>query len=265
MLHPAKIIPLFLLGLFVYWHTLESFKAFLQVAFPKAHLNFILPRYLHSDYRQYLPELFPFYNKLNPKEKRLFERRMQFFIHSKRFYPRGGLTEIPNKILAKIAGTAVMLTYGYPDVFLVRFHSVLVYPDDYYSKITKKYHRGHVDGRGIICLSIKALNEGFKNQNDGVNLAIHEMAHAIRLENAIRNQDHGFIPVEDLAAFDRLALAEIRSMKSGNPSFFRSYAKTNRQEFFAVVLENYFERGEAFRKAHPELFLAVSKILRIPV
>ena len=89
---------------------------------------------------------------------------------------------------ALIAGSAIQLTFGYPDVDFGHFWRILIYPDNYYSTITHRYHKGEVNIKGIIVLSWKSFKEGFADSTDGRNLGFHEMAHALRLINIVENR-----------------------------------------------------------------------------
>jgi MtfA peptidase len=44
-------------------------------------------------------------------------------------------------------------------------------------------------------------------------------------------------------------------------SFFRDYASMDDHEFFAVAVENFFERPHEFEKNHPELFQVLGALL----
>lgn len=162
---------------------------------------------------------------------------------------------------ALIAGSAIQLTFGFRHLNFVNFKRILVYPDDYYSRITRKYHRGEVNPRGLIVLSWKAFEEGYHDGKDGRNLALHEMAHALRLENAIHNEEFDFIPEKELQYFDRLAIQEVEKMKIGETGIFRKYAAGNLHEFFAVAVEVFFEQPRDFLEEKPELYLALSALL----
>ena len=97
---------------------------------------------------------------------------------------------------------------------------------------------------------------------DGINLALHEMAHALRLENLIKNDEYNFINHEDLKEFDRLGKIETVKMHEGSADFFRKYATANSDEFFSIAIENFFERSAAFKVHNHELYMATAKVLR---
>lgn len=211
-------------------------------------------------FQQVLSAYFSYYKQLDQANQKRFETRVQAFIDSKKFIPRG-IPSVTDEMKALIAGSAVQLTFGFKHLNFAHFSRILVYPNDYYSLITRKYHQGEVNPRGLIVLSWRSFEHGYKDEKDGRNLALHEMAHALRLENAIHNEEFDFIPRPELKHFDTLALAEIKSMKKGKSDFFRQYAAVNLHEFFAVAIENFFERSSEFLEEKPELYLALGALL----
>ena len=211
-------------------------------------------------YQQVLQAYFTYYKNLDQENKARFEKRVQAFIDSNEFIPRS-IPQVTDEMKARIAGSAVQLTFGFRHLNFAHFSKILVYPTDYYSRITRKYHQGEVNRRGLIVISWKSFEKGYADENDGLNLALHEMAHALRLENAIHNEEFDFIPKQELKHFDRLALAEIKSIRSAESHFFRSYAGKNIHEFFAVAVEYFFERPGDFLEEKPDLYLALSALL----
>jgi Mlc titration factor MtfA (ptsG expression regulator) len=231
--------------------------------FFKEHVNRYLPaRKLSPKYQAALQTYFRFYNELSPADKHHFELRVQKFINMKDFIARGALTEVTPEMKALIAGTAIQITFGFPKVYFEHFWRILVYKSNYYSEITQKYHQGEVNMRGMIVLSWDNFVQGFVEHDSGKNLGYHEMAHALRLENAIVNSEYGFLEDDALQDFTTLANAKINSMRQGRQSLLRDYAAANAHEFFAVVIENFFERPKEFYKYDPDLYKATARIMR---
>lgn len=223
-----------------------------------------LPRFrihpIKPFYQQVLAAYFRYYQNLDSQNQKRFETRVQAFIDSKQFIPRG-IPSVTDEMKTLIAGSAVQLTFGFKHLDFAHFSRILVYPGDYYSRITRKYHQGEVNPRGLVVISWQSFETGYRDEKDGRNLALHEMAHALRLENAIHNEEFDFIPKQELKHFDNLAKAEILKIKSGESDFFRKYAGANFHEFFAVAVENFFERPVLFLEEKPELYLALSALL----
>jgi len=225
----------------------------------------IFHRGLEKKYKIYLLKYFPFYNALSERQKITFEKRVQKFIDLKKFIPRGSIREISPEMKVMIAGSAIQLTFGYPNVYFRHFKRILIYPDNYYSTITRQYHKGEVNVRGLIVLSWRDFHAGFANPSDGINLGLHEMAHALRLINIVENDEFDFYEKQIMMQFDREAEIEIGRIKDSAmvPSIFRDYSFTNKEEFFAVAVELFFEKACLFKEYHPKVYKLLVEIFKI--
>ncbi len=211
-------------------------------------------------YQVILEKYFPFYNQLDNSEKNRFAQKVCTFMYGKRFIPRN-INEVSIEARVLIAATAVQLTFGLTDNYLQHFNKILVYPDDYYSSITKRFQKGEVNPRfGIIVISWQSFIEGFIHPTDAVNLGLHEMAHALRLENMIRSEEYKFFDAELITEFDEHAMS-LCQVTNWSDTFFRPYACANEHEFFSVAVENFFERPVEFKTTMPELYSILSKLL----
>ena len=251
---------LFVIGL-VYFQIAGSDSLIIKKNFKR----YLFLRRLDSIYRPFLEQYFSFYNSLDSKKKLIFEKRVQKFMDIKKFIPRGGIKSITPEMKALIAGSAIQLTFGYPSIYFIHFWRILVYPDNYYSTITHRYHKGEVNRRGIIVLSWRSFKDGFTCGTDGINLGFHEMAHALRLINIVDNPEYDFYDRKIMSEFEKEANKEIPRIKNSSEEtgFFRRYSATNMDEFFAVAVECFFERSFEFSAYNPKLYGLLSKILRI--
>lgn len=213
-----------------------------------------------SYYRELLQKYFRYYQGLSAENKVLFERRVCRFVYSKQFIPRG-MKEVPVEVKVFVAATAIQITFGLPHVHLTHFSKILIYPDDYYSTITRRYHKGEVNPAfGIIVLSMRNFVKGFLHGEDGVNLGLHEMAHALRIENIVR-QEYAFFDEPLLERFDQIAKRLCSDGSVGGDSVFRPYACTDLHEFFSVAVENFFERSVQFKMQLGELYSIMVRLL----
>ena len=219
----------------------------------------ILP--VPQTYRDILQKYFPYYRQLDDIAKNKFAEKVCHFIYAKRFIPRN-IDEVTIEAKVLIAATAVQLTFGLTNVYLQHFNKILVYPNDYYSSITKRFHKGEVNPRfGIIVISWQSFVDGFIYPTDAVNLGLHEMAHALRLENIIRNEEYQFFDDAMVKKFDENARRFCRVVNWAE-TFFRPYACANEHEFFSVAVENFFERPREFKASMPELYEILCGLLK---
>ena len=139
---------------------------------------------------------------------------------------------------------------------------LLFFPTKYHSKITGEDHVGEVNPAGHMAFSWKAFVEGYIDPEDTYNLGLHEMAHALSLENGIKNQEYNFLNPADLKTWRILADAEFEKMKLGGyKTFLRRYAFSNRDEFFPVCVEHFFEKPVEFKNEAPQLYKALCNLL----
>ena len=63
--------------------------------------------------------------------------------------------------------------------------------------------------------------------------------------------------------FVQPALVEMQKIEKGENTFFRSYGATNMQEFFSVSVECFFELPLQFREYNPQMYVLLTRILKI--
>lgn len=221
----------------------------------KKLLFYYFPRYL----RPITPGLKPinvYYKKLTPEERKRFEWRVYYFITSTQIEFRQFKTgQIINHTAARylIASVATQISLFLSEDCYDAFHKVIIYPDKYYSPVTGKYHKGETNpSAGYIILSWNSLNAGFASYADGVNLLMHELAHALWLEHTLLQ--YNLFDAEAMEEYEVMAAVVTAEMKQEDQHFLRKYALANEEEFFAVAVENFFERPVQFKRALPQLY-----------
>jgi Mlc titration factor MtfA (ptsG expression regulator) len=203
------------------------------------------------------------YKLLNEKGQRQFEKRVCRFISRKTFRAGHNLPEITDDMRVMVAASAIQITYGYPEVYFNHFQTIILFADDYYSSITGNYHEGEVNAGGAIVLSWRSFLSGFSDMKDGKNLALHEMAHALRLTNIVDNDEYDFLDRLTMQDFENQAMIEMQKIIDGKNPFFRSYGATNTEEFFSVAVECFFEQPAEFKEYNQTLYSVLSKILKL--
>ncbi|NMM47490.1 zinc-dependent peptidase [Marinigracilibium pacificum] len=253
------LIILFLVPIIL---TFQVVKAIVNYFIPEVSNAILFTYKLPKSHIKILESYFHYYNDLPSEQlKKQFRSRVQRFIELKSFIPRGGLNTVTDEMKVLIAASAIQMTFGYPSVYFKHFNKILIYPDDYYSTITGKYHKGEVNLRGLIVLSWKNFVEGYMHHNDGLNLGLHEMAHALKFENKIVNKEYNFIPELAIKKFKWIAMKEMVRLKDIKTHLFRDYAATDYHEFFAVSIENFFEKPQELYDFDPKLYYAIAEIL----
>ena len=129
--------------------------------------------------RQFISTHFKFYRTLSAKRKTYFEHRLVQFVKTKEFIGRDGFIVTPDVELL-LGATAVMLTFGMKYFYIKILERIIIYPGEFYSTVSDDYHKGEFNPKlNAIVFSWKDFLQGFKIENDNLNLGIHEFTHAI--------------------------------------------------------------------------------------
>ncbi|MEO9872269.1 zinc-dependent peptidase [Ekhidna sp.] len=217
--------------------------------------------FLSAKHKAFLAKNFQFYQKLPPQSKQMFERRVALFISSKKFIPRE-MEQVVWEMKVLISASAIQLTFGFPKIRLRWFRYILVFPNTFFSQANQQHHKGEVNPKAkTIVLSWKYFVEGYL-KSDGRNLGLHEMAHALRLENRIMNDEYDFLDHKILEKWEVHAQHTMQEIKNGTEEFFRKYGSANNEEFFAVAVENFFERPLEFKDRHPLTYQTLCQLLK---
>lgn len=211
-----------------------------------------------------LKNQFSFYNRLSLKHKKYFRHRVATFLKDVDIMGKDGV-EIDDEKKMLIAATAIMLTFGYRSYYISLIDKVLIYPEEFYSPVSRDNHKGEYNpAYRAIVLSWKDFKHGYKIKDDNINLGIHEFVHAMHITYLVA-------PNQEVSAniFIR-GYQEITDYLSNNPdyelkmkdsSYIRDYAFTNQFEFLAVIIENFIETPKIFKGEFPEVYKLVKRML----
>ncbi len=222
---------------------------------------------LPENFRALLQEHVAYYRKLNDAGKLRFEDRIKDFLSYVHITAVNTGIDDLDKLL--VACSAVIPVFGF-NWHYYNLRDVLIYADTFnqeeFSVTAKERNVLGMVGTGamqrMMIISKRALRQGFKNENDVNNTAIHEFVHL--LDNADGATDG--IPEQLLSRqytipWIQYMSEEIEKIKQGN-SDINMYGATNRAEFFAVAAEYFFGAPELFKRNHPELFNLMEKIFQ---
>lgn len=200
----------------------------------------------------------PYFNRLSVAEKERFIRRVYYFRHRKQFHFHDvePLPQIP----VLVSAAAVQLTFGLRRYQLPYFRHIHILADAYPLQDQQGLFIGHVD-RQSISLSWKHFLEGYADTTDNVNVAIHEMAHAVQFENFIPQTGVDWEFRADFERFMQATGPAFLMARMGHPSYLRHYAYTNAREFWAVSVEAFFENPAALNTYMPGLYQLLRDVL----
>jgi Mlc titration factor MtfA (ptsG expression regulator) len=211
-----------------------------------------------GDYDTLLSSRNPYYASLNKAGKVRFLTRVQHFIEVKKF---SYIDIEPNEnIPLLVAAAAIQLTYGLEHYLLDHFGTIYILKDKYRYGLYETPFEGHVSEDGIYLSWAHFLKE-FTNYSDGQNVGLHEMAHALTYVNFTVREGRDKTFHDHFTEFSAVGRPIFERMQAGETNLLNAYAATNYQEFWAVCIETFFERSNAFRRQLPELYNSLCTLL----
>jgi hypothetical protein len=213
---------------------------------------------LFDSYCTVIGSLIPYFNELSPDGKKNFVKRAHHFRSIKKFHFVGMEQNEETAIL--VSASAVQVTFGLKNYLLSHFENIHVLADAYQMENDTEIYVGHVAPEGIY-LSWKHFLFGYMKQNDNVNVAVHEMAHALLYNNFFAQygmDTHFRMNYEHFSTTTGPILAQVITNRH---SYLRSYAFSNLHEFWAVSVEAFFDNPQGLRKNMPELYTSLCRVL----
>jgi Mlc titration factor MtfA (ptsG expression regulator) len=204
-----------------------------------------------------LQKHYPYYNNLNPIQRGKFVDRLEKFMADKTFiiHSHEGFKEMP----VLLSAAAVQLTFGLEKFMLPHFRFLQVHPEEYFADGSFRVLAGNVYDNSIT-LAWNQFLKGFKNPADGINVGLHEMAHAVYYQHVVIDKKR---EMDFCNCFNEVMEegAEVYELKKEHQVLFTNYAFKDLQEFWAESVELFFERPFDLKAHYPELFEAIKDLL----
>lgn len=203
---------------------------------------------------------FSYYRRLNHDGRARFIYRALEFKNQWTFDGRDGL-EVSEHMEMLVCGAAAQITFGLDYFLLENFEKILLYPSTFHSRLIDAEVKGLTYGNGLIAFSWPDFENGFRINNDGYNLGLHELAHAIDInhEKSYRKDKLNELYFAD---FLDTAFWEYRKESREIANILDARAKRNEHEFFAVCVEHFFECPELFKEKLPNVFHHLCLVLQ---
>ncbi len=214
-------------------------------------------------WREVLQRRVPFWSTLDAGTRARFEEKLKVFVRTKTFEGAGGFV-VDEEAKVVIAAGAVRLSVNLPGEDYERLSTVVVYPAHYQHQEKDGVVFGEANRWGTVVLSYASVLAGLKNPADGQDVALHEFAHALDIE------DGAFDGTPELsgrayAPWARVmseAFLDLRGKGGKRRAVLRHYGATNEAEFFAVATEAFYEKPRQLREKHPELYELLAEFYR---
>jgi hypothetical protein len=231
-----------------------------------------------EEYRVLLRERVPLVRYLGDSERDKLEALVRVFLSEKAFEGAGGLV-LTEAMEIEIAGRACLLVLRrveldeplFPDL-----DTIVVYPSTYrapriqrdgYIVVEDEQSRlGESWSRGVVVLSWDAVRRGGANLSDGHDVVLHEFAHQLDGEDGIMDGTPELDDGERYKAWSNVMGGEFSALRGAVEERRRSsidqYGATNEPEFFAVIVEAFFEQPLVLERRHAELYAELCAYFR---
>ena len=226
-----------------------------------------------------MQQFFPLYRKMPEELRERLRGNVQIFLDEKNFEACGGLEEVEEGMRLLIAAQACVLLLGLENHgYYPRLRSVLVYPGAYHDARRKTFELAADDDRevrlgeswttGSVVLSLDSVVAGALNDDDGMNVVMHEFAHQLDQADGIGDgapilQQSANFDDDDYDDWARVLGENYDEMLDDiferRRPILDPYGATNPAEFFAVATETYFEEPERLKREAGELYAALQK------
>lgn len=213
------------------------------------------------EWRKLLEEHIVFYNKLNRADKQEFENRVHIFLLNVRIV--GVDTEVTHLDRIMVASSAIIPILRFEKWHYSHLSEVQIHSDEFPIPKSGKMAKGLVGWgamEGKMMLSRKAMVEGYSDQNDQVNVALHEFIHLLdKLDGKIDGVLKNTMRDIDIKPWLHIVKSKMIEIEDGRSSI-RDYGATNRAEFLAAAGEFYFESPDKLKSEHPTLYSALESV-----
>jgi MtfA peptidase len=205
-----------------------------------------------------LKDRLSYYRSLSDDGKLKFKKRLQYVIANKQFYGKEGL-KLTDEMQIITAAAFVQITFGFKNYGLDRFDKIAIYPNIFYNKLLDRNLRGSTSPVGVIRFSWRHIEVGYANEDDNINLAIHELAHALKVSVDEYDETDGHL-MQELEDFLESGSEVRNAILNGKLELIRKYASVNAHEFFACCSEYFFESPYDFKERLPTLYRKISEV-----
>lgn len=223
--------------------------------------------FLPENYQELLAGYVKFYRQLDEAGKERFEKRAEQFLSAIKITGVNAEVEDLDRLL--IAAGAIIPVFGISDWQYINLHEVLVYPGAFNQDFEQSGPDRPVAGmvgtgamQNVMIITKWQLRQGFINEQDTHNTAIHEFAHLIdKMDGTMDGVPEIILERKYVPQWKDLMEKTIRQMKT-HGSDIDSYGATNPAEFFAVISEYFFEQPGLLRTNHPDLYQTLGRIYK---
>ena len=222
---------------------------------------------LPENYKEMLADYVKFYRQLDEEGKERFEKRVEHFLSAVKITGINAVVEDLDRLL--IASGAIIPVFEISDWQYINLHEVLLYPGAFnedFDQAGSDRPFGGMVGNGamqhVMIITKWQLRQGFINEQDTHNTAIHEFVHLIdKMDGTLDGIPEIILERKYVAQWKNLMDTTMGQMRMYG-SDINMYGATNPVEFFAVISEYFFEQPDLLKANHPDLYEMLGRIYK---
>lgn len=227
------------IGIFQYYeiHALKFYKYFLD---------------LSDERKKILKEQCSFYQKLSKNDKKLFEGRIHHFLVNKKFISSDFKVTEEMKVL--IAATAMQILFGLDAYYLSNFNTIELTTQEPKDAVLEKNKK--------VRICWESFKSGIDNTTDGYNPGLRILSVAFNIEHQLSKYSAKMFNRHRFKELNQLYKNQAEKYIASGKSKYTEYKQVDRNEYFAVAVEYFFERPEHFYTNQTDMYMTLSKLLR---
>ena len=226
--------------------------------------------WLPENYRELLTSYVKFYQQLDEEAKLSFEKRAEQFLSAVKITGVNAVVEDLDRLL--IASGAIIPVFAITDWQYINLHEVLLYPGAFNQDFDQAGSDRSIAGmvgngpmQNVMIITKWQLRQGFINDKDAHNTAIHEFVHLIdKMDGTMDGVPEIILERKYTGQWKNMMDTTIGQMITHGSDIYM-YGATNPTEFFAVISEYFFEQPVLLKKNHPELYEMLGRIYKTEV
>ncbi|KAB7619658.1 zinc-dependent peptidase [Alkalilimnicola sp. S0819] len=225
------------------------------------------------DWERVLMARWLMYRRLPEALRQRLRERLRLFLAEKNFIPCAGL-EMSEEMPLLIAAQACLLVAHRPLPPYPALHSILLYPAAYLADTEHWDEAGVVSSGqearlgeswegGQVVLGWEQVAADLAEPDDAHNVVLHEFAHQLDHDDGLAD-GLPVLPESGMyrrwgALFSEAWEDLQRQLQAGEPTLLDPYAATDPAEFFAVLVETFFEQPHPLAAENPPLYTLLTE------
>lgn len=212
--------------------------------------KYLLP--LSEERVEVLDKSFPYYRKLSVRNKRKFRNRVHHFLVNKKI--ESDEYEVTEEMKVLIAATAIQILFGLEAYYLSYFGNIKL--------VAKQTENVIITKDSPIYISWEDFDEGHSFLADGYHPGLRILAVTFKLEQCWNNLSKQMFKSNRHIELNQLYKREAERYISSGKATYDDYSDVDRNEYFGVAVEYFFERPIHFYATQPGMYVALSRLLQ---